>query len=54
MSKNLKTPTAECLENGNYHVYWKFSNAKQHFLKWIPVPENVQESENKQNKIKEN
>ena len=30
MYKNLKTPAAECLENGNYHVYRYLFPAKQH------------------------
>ena len=55
MYKNLKTPAVECLENGNYHMYRKlFPAKKQHFLKWIPVPKQLQESGNKQNKIKDN
>ena len=54
MFKNLKIPAVECLENGIYHVYRKIFPAKQHFLKWTPVPAKLQESGNKQNKIKEN
>ena len=54
MYKNLKILTVECLENGNYHVFRKLFPGKQHFFKWIPAPENLQESGNKQNKIKEN
>ena len=54
MYKNLKIPAVECLEKRNYHVYKKHFRAKQHFLKWIPAPEKLKESGNKQNKIKEN
>ena len=50
MYKNLKTPAVECLENGNYHVYRKLFPTKQHFLKWIPVPENCKNQ--KANRIK--
>ena len=46
MYKNLKIPAAECLENGNYHVF----PAKQHFFKWIPAPENCKNQET--NRIK--
>ena len=41
MYKYLKTPGAECLENGNYNIYI----AKQHFLKWITAPENSKKYE---------
>ena len=50
MYKNLKTPAAECLENGNYHVYSKLFHAKQHLLKWIQAPENCKNQ--KINRIK--
>ena len=45
MYKNLKIPTVVCLENGNYHVYRKLFQAKQHFFKWIPAPENFKNQE---------
>ena len=45
MHKNLKTPAVECLENGNYHMYRKLFQAKQHFLKWIPAPEKCKNQE---------
>ena len=45
MYKNLKTLAVECLENGNYQVYRKLFQAKQHFLKWTPVPENCKNQE---------
>ena len=45
MYKNLKKQPVECLENGNNHVYRKLFHAKQHFLKWIPVPENCKNQE---------
>ena len=54
MHKNLTTPAVECLEKGNYHVYRNLFPAEHHFLKWIPAPKKLQESGNKQNKIKEN
>ena len=54
MCKNLKTPATECLENGYYHVYRKLFHAKQHFFKMDPCDRKLQESGNKQNKIKEN
>ena len=54
MYKNLKIQTVECLENGKYHVYRKLFPAKQHFFKWIQSARKLQESGNKQNKIKEN
>ena len=50
MYKNLKIPTVECLENGNYNVYRKLFPAKQHFFKWIPGPENCNNQET--NRIK--
>ena len=50
MYKNHKIPAVECLENGNYHVYRKPFPAKQHFLKWIPAPENFKNQET--NRIK--
>ena len=50
MYKNLNIPTVECLENGNYHVNRKLFPAKQHFFKWIPVPENCKNQET--NRIK--
>ena len=43
MSKNL--PAVEFLTNGNYHVYRKHFPAKQHFLKWMPAPENCKNQE---------
>ena len=48
--KNLKIPAVECLEKGNNHVYRKLFLAKQHFLKWIPAPENFKNQET--NRIK--
>ena len=51
MFKNLNTPVVECLENGNYHVYRKLFHAKQQM---DPNTRKLQESANKQNKIKEN
>ena len=45
MCKNLKTPTVECLENGNHHVHRKRFPAKQLFFKWIPAPENCKNQE---------
>ena len=45
MYKNLKTPAVECLENGNYHVYRKLFQAKQHVSKGIPVPKNCKNQE---------
>ena len=45
MSKNLKTPGVECLENGNYNTYRKLFLAKQHFLKWITAPKNSKNHE---------
>ena len=45
MYKNLKAPAVECLENGNYHMHRKLFPAKQHFLKWIPAPENCKNQE---------
>ena len=50
MYKNFKIPAVECLENGNYNVYGKLFPAKQHFLKWIPAPENVKKQ--KANRLK--
>ena len=50
MYKNLKMPTVKCSENGNYHMYKKLFPAKQHFFKWIPVPENCKNQET--NRIK--
>ena len=43
MYKNLKILAVECLENGNYHVYWKLFPAKQHFFEWIPENRKNQE-----------
>ena len=54
MFRNLKTRAVECLENRNYHVYRKLFPAKQNFLKIDPCAKKLQESGNKQNKIKEN
>ena len=54
MCKNLKMPAVECLENGNYHVYRKRFPAKQLFFKVDPSARKLQQSGNKQNKIKEN
>ena len=54
MYKNLKIPTVECLENGNYHMYRKLFPAKQHFFQMDPSARKLQESGIKQNKIKEN
>ena len=51
MYKNLKKQPVEC---ENYHVYRKLFPGEQHFFKWILAPEKLQESGNKQNKIKEN
>ena len=45
MYKTFKIPAVECLENGNYHVYRKLFPPKQHFLKWIPAPENFKNQE---------
>ena len=53
MYKYLKIPTVECLENGNYHMYRKLFPAKQYF-QMDPSARKMQESGNKQNKIKEN
>ena len=53
MYKNLKIPAVECLENGNYHVYRKLS-CKTTFFKMDPSARKLQQSGNKQNKIKEN
>ena len=50
MYKNLKIPTVEFLENGNYQVYRKFFLAKQQFFKWIPAPEKCKNQET--NRIK--
>ena len=50
MYKNLKIPTVECLENGNYHVYRKRFPGEQHLFKWIPAPENCKNQET--NRIK--
>ena len=47
-------PIVECLENGNYHVYRKLFPAKQHFFSNGSQRGKLQESGNKQNKIKEN
>ena len=52
MYKNLKTPAVECLVNKIYHVYRKLFPAKQHFFKMDPSARKLQESGNKQNKIK--
>ena len=55
MYKNLKLLTVECLENENYHVYRKLFPGEQHFFKWKKkIARKLQESGNKQNKIKEN
>ena len=54
MYKNLKIPVVECLENGTYHVYRKLFPAKKLFFKMDPSARKLQESGNKQNKIKEN
>ena len=45
MYKNLKKQAVECLENVNCHLYRKLFPAKQHFLKWIPAPENCKNQE---------
>ena len=50
MYTNLKIPTVEFLENGNYHVYRKLFPAKQYFFKWIPAPEYCKNQET--NRIK--
>ena len=50
MYKNLKKQAVECLENGNHHVYRKLFPGEQHFLKWIPPPENCKNQET--NRIK--
>ena len=47
MYKNLKISTVECLENENYHVYRKL-------FQMDPSARKLQESGNKQNKIKAN
>ena len=52
MYKNLKIPAVECLDNGNY-VQETFS-CKVTFFKMDPSARKLQESGNKQNKIKEN
>ena len=52
MYKNLKTPAVECFENGSYRVYRKLFPAKQQFKIGHSVRK-LQESGNKQNKIKE-
>ena len=54
MYKNLKISTVECLENENYHVYRKLFPGEQHFFQMDPSARKLQESGNKQNKIKEN
>ena len=54
MYKNLKIPAVECLENGNYYVYRKLLPVEQHFFQMDPRARKLQESGNKQNKIKEN
>ena len=41
--QNPKAPTVECLRNGNYHVYRKLFQAKQHFLK-LQEPRNLQKN----------
>ena len=51
MYKNLKISTVECLENENYHVYRKLFPGEQQM---DPSARKLQESGNKQNKIKEN
>ena len=51
MCKNLKTPAAECLENGNYHMYRKLFYQSNIFEK-IPSVRKMQEPRNKQNQIK--
>ena len=43
--ENLKISAVECFENGNYHEDRKLFHAKQHFLKWIPAPENCKNQE---------
>ena len=50
MYKNLKIPTVECLENGNYHVYRKLFPGEQHFFQMDPSARKLQESGN--NRIK--
>ena len=45
MYKNLKTTAFECLENGIYQIYRKHFCAKQHFVKWMPAPENCKNHE---------
>ena len=54
MYKKIKTPAVERFENGNYHVYRKLFPAKQTFFSNGPSARKLQESGNKQNKIKEN
>ena len=52
MLKNLRTSAVECLENGNYHVYRKLFLLQNNILD--PSARKLQESGNKENKIKEN
>ena len=49
-----KISNVECFENENYHVYSKLFRAIQHFFKMNTSARKLQESGNKQNKIKEN
>ena len=54
MYKNLMGPAAECLENGNYHVYRKLFHQRQHFFKNMdPSSRKLQEPKNKQTKLKD-
>ena len=43
MYKNLKIPTVECLENGNYHVYRKLF-LENNFFQMDPCARKLQES----------
>ena len=52
MHKNHKTLAVECLENGYQHVHRKLFHGKQHFLKWIPAPENCKNQEKNRIKLK--
>ena len=53
MHTNIKTHAVECLENGNDLVQETFS-CRTTFFKMDPSARKLQESGNKQNKIKEN
>ena len=50
MCKNLKKLAAECLKMEITTCTGNFFSAKQHFLKWIPAPENCKNQET--NRIK--